>query len=61
MSAYRICPTNRLVIERKEDPPDARWCFYRACDSPADAKRSLGVIRGEQPVTQTELWTKGDK
>lgn len=43
---YRICPTNRLIIESKADLPNARWCFYRVCDSPNDAKRSLYTING---------------
>jgi hypothetical protein len=55
---YRICPADKLIIERKADPPNARWCFYRVCDSPADAKRSLSSIRGDVPVEQIEIWVE---
>jgi len=44
---FRICPTNKLMIEWKADLPGARWGFYRICDSPNDAKRSLSAINGE--------------
>lgn len=50
---FRICPKDKSMIEWKADHPDARWCFYRICDSPADAKRSLSAIRGEV-VDETE-------
>jgi len=53
---YRICPTNRLIIERKADPIGARWCFWRICDSPNDVKRHLAMLRGEPEIaTQMEL------
>lgn len=58
MSKYRICPTDKLIIESQADLPGARWCFYRVCDSPADTKRSLAAINGEaQPeIEQAELF-----
>ncbi len=54
---FRICPKNKLLIEWRADPPGARWGFYRICDSPNDAKRSLSAINGEvaQEDPQMEL------
>jgi hypothetical protein len=45
MQQFRICPTNKLLIEWKLSGD--HWGFYRICDSPNDAKRSLSVIQGD--------------
>jgi hypothetical protein len=57
---FQICPTNKLIIEWKADLPGARWCFYRVCDSPNDAKRSLAAINGEskEDTEQMDLFEK---
>jgi hypothetical protein len=52
---YRICPTNRLVIERKPDPSMVRWCFYMVTDSPAEAKRILAVLHGRTQPEQLAM------
>lgn len=44
--AYHISPTNPLIIEWRLDQDGARFCFYRVCDSPNDARRSLRVLQG---------------
>jgi hypothetical protein len=46
MQQFRICPTNKLLIEWKLSGD--HWGFYRICDSPNDAKRSLSVIQETQ-------------
>lgn len=51
---FRICPTDKLIIEWRADLPGARWGFYRVCDSPNDAKRSLAAIKGEVDATQED-------
>lgn len=53
---FRICPANRLLIEWRLS--SGQWGFYRVCDSPNDAKRSLSVIRGDagQDDPQMELF-----
>lgn len=43
-SEFRICPTNKLTIEWQLS--SGQWGFFRICDSPADAKRSLAAING---------------
>jgi hypothetical protein len=54
---YRIQPGNAKVIEWRAELPGARWCFYKICDSPTEAKRSLAAIRGEQSNDeQMEIW-----
>jgi hypothetical protein len=45
MQQFRICPTNKLLIEWKLSGD--HWGFYRICDSPNDAKRSMSVIQGD--------------
>lgn len=50
---FRICPTNRLLIEWQL--ANGRWGFYRVCDSPADAKRSLRVLRGEEAPANEQM------
>lgn len=52
---YRISPLHNKIIERKADNPDARWCFYKVCDSPKEAKRSLAIINGEMDTEQMAL------
>lgn len=44
---YRICPTNKTVIERKAEVEGARWCFFKVCASPNESKRSLAVLQGK--------------
>lgn len=51
---YRLCPTNRLVIEWQTDPAE-RWGFYKVCDSPNEAKRSLAILNGESPEVPEQL------
>ncbi len=55
--SFRQCPKNKLIIEWRLEQDGARWGFYRVCDSPADAKRSLAVINGgsAQEAGQLEL------
>lgn len=55
--SFRIAPKNALIIEWQAHLPGAARGFYRVCDSPADAKRSLNAIRGHEPdaATQGEL------
>lgn len=43
---WRQCPRDKLIIERSLD--GSTWYWYRVCDSPNDARRSLSVLRGEQ-------------
>lgn len=52
---FRICPTNRLIIEWRADNDAARWCFFKVCDSPNDAQRSLLLINGGAQVEQEQL------
>jgi hypothetical protein len=58
---YRICLTNKLLVEQRLS--GGQWGFYRICDSPADAKRSLSVLRGDakEMTEQMDLieWTEG--
>jgi hypothetical protein len=51
---YRICPTNKKVIEQRLPSPQYPFGFYKVCDSPADAKRSLARLNGT--VKQAQLW-----
>lgn len=53
--SFRIAPTNRIIIEWRADLPSARWCFYKVCDSPNDAKRALGLLNGTgHPQTEQQ-------
>lgn len=52
---FRICPTDRLIIEWRPEQGGARFGFYRVCDSPNDAKRSLSVINGDAPQDEPQL------
>lgn len=45
--AFRLKPTNNLIIEWRADIPGARWGFFKICDSPNDAKRILSALRGD--------------
>jgi hypothetical protein len=54
--SYRICPTNKLIIEWQLS--GEQWGFFRVCDSPQDAKRSLSVLRGD--TEQMDLLTQGE-
>jgi hypothetical protein len=51
---YRICPTNKKVIEQRLPSPVYQWGFYCVKDSPADARRSLARLNGT--VEQAQLW-----
>jgi hypothetical protein len=42
MSAFRICPTNKLLIEWQLS--SGRWGFWMITDSPKEAKRILAVL-----------------
>lgn len=44
---FRIAPKNNLIIEWQADLPNARWGFFKVCESPKDAKRILSVLRGD--------------
>jgi hypothetical protein len=54
--SYRICPTNKLIIEWQLS--NGQWGFFRVCDSPQDTKRSLSVLRGD--IEQMDLLTQGE-
>lgn len=55
---YRISPTNKLVIERRLS--SNLFGFYRVCDSPADAKRSLAVLCEDAEQEAALLANAGD-
>jgi hypothetical protein len=54
---FRICPNNKEIIEWRADLDGARWCFFKRCDSPNDAKRILSILRGDvkEDPAQMEL------
>jgi len=46
--AYRICPTDPAVIERRINQHGARWYFYLRRDTPNEAKAALlAIVRTE--------------
>ena len=53
---YRICPENPKVIERRLPSPVYPWGFYKVCDSPADAKRSLKTLSSMEDAKQGDPW-----
>lgn len=50
---FRICPTNRLIIEWQLS--NGEWGFFKTNDSPNDAKRSLAAIRGETERDEPQM------
>lgn len=50
---FRICPTNKSLIEWQLS--NGVWGFYRICDSPNDAKRSLSVVNGDATQVEPQL------
>lgn len=51
---FRICPSDKLVIEWRLLQQGARWGFFKICDSPNHAKATLATLQGKVGTTETE-------
>lgn len=52
---YQIDPDNPLIIERKLNRHNARWCFYMTTDSPNESKRILLTLERPPAASLPEV------